>query len=323
MTELNKTEQDKTEKHVLSFGEHLYVERKKQNLSVAEVAKAIHLSEKVIDAIERSEVDRLPQPAFVQGYLRAYAKFLGMSETLVLQEYAHAVPHKQEAELQPRSTLPRETSSNSPFVKMVTILLFMMMLVAAIYASYSYYKNALLADQVEMETQTSLALPEAVAVDEAGAGDELTPAADEAVISEQNMLLPEVITNAELKPSEPPVSIVPETVVSKPAEVVKPKKQQPVSQLVAKGADTIVLSADQVSWVEVKDANAENLYYDLLEEGKNITLKGTAPFKIFLGNAPHVSITMNDISVNVDKYIRSNNIANFSISVDQQQVVFH
>ena len=73
---------------MLSFGEHLYVERKKQNLSVADVAKAIHLSEQVIDAIDRSDVEQLPQPAFVQGYLRAYAKYLGISEAMVLDEYA-------------------------------------------------------------------------------------------------------------------------------------------------------------------------------------------------------------------------------------------
>ena len=322
MTELNNAKKDEAENSVLSFGEHLYFERKKQNLSVTEVAKAIHLSEKVIDAIERSDVAQLPQPAFVQGYLRVYAKFLGISEALVLQEYANAVPHKLEADLHPRSTLPSEASSNSPLVKMVTVFVFVMMLVTAIYASFSYYKNAIVVNEPEIESQSLLALPESSYIEQNDIGNEASSSEDEVIVSDQDVVQQEIIVKSEVTTSELPIDIVPEQVLNKVSED-NANNQKPINQLIVKGDDILELSAAQVSWVEVNDANAQNLYFDLLQQDQRITLKGTAPFKVFLGNAPYVVIKMNDVKVNADKYIRSNNIAHFSISVDQQQVVFH
>ena len=49
MIEIDNTEQKMEKKMALSFGEHLSAERKRQNISVTEVSKAIHLAEKVID----------------------------------------------------------------------------------------------------------------------------------------------------------------------------------------------------------------------------------------------------------------------------------
>jgi len=322
VTEFNKAEQTDNKKHVLSFGEHLYVERKKQNLSVADVARAIHLSEQVIDAIDRSDVEQLPQPAFVQGYLRAYAKYLGISEAMVLDEYAKAVPHQQESDLQPRSTLPDEASSNSPFVKMITITLLLVMVVAALYASFDYYKKAFEDDEAALDDQTSLSLPEVVENDhsqvEYGSQSEL----DKQVETDPVEVKKEVVEKNDVAIVEPPSDII---VKDEQDQVVQEETvdQKLKNQLAVTGDDFLVMSTMQVSWVEVDDANGENLYYNLLPQDQSLNLQGTAPFKIFLGNAPEVSLEMNGLDVNIKNRIRSNNVAHFSISVDQQQIVFH
>ena len=322
MTESRGTDQDNEVNRVLSFGERLYVERKKQNLTIADIAKAIHLSEKVVDAIERSDVDQLPQPAFVQGYLRVYAKHLGISDALVLEEYAQVVPHQQEADLQPRSTLPSEASSNSPFVKMITILLLLLMVMAALYASFDYYKNAIVTNDVDPNDQTLLSLPEAELPEQVDIEYEIMPEPVEQVDVNQNVDVQELVVNAEINALELSVDIV-EKQVPDTTLLDDAANKKLVNQLNAKGDDDLELSANQVSWIEVDDANSENLYYDLLQKDQRITLTGTAPFKIFLGNAPQVEVKINDVSVDIEKYIRSNNIAHFSISVDQQQIVFH
>ncbi|MCK4705079.1 MAG: helix-turn-helix domain-containing protein, partial [Gammaproteobacteria bacterium] len=166
MTEVDNAEQLVEEKPALSFGEHLSTERKRQNISVAEVANSIHLAEKVIDAIERSDVNQLPQPTFVQGYLRAYAKYLDISEALILEAYAQTVPRQKETELQARSLSPDQINSNAPLVKMVTIALLVIMLVAALYASFDYYKSAIQTDEAERDNQTSLSLSESELTDQ-------------------------------------------------------------------------------------------------------------------------------------------------------------
>lgn len=346
MTEIENTEQVNEDKQVLSFGEHLYIERKKQNLSVSDVAEAINLSEKIINAIEHSDISQLPQPAFVKGYLRAYAKFLEVSESLVLDEYAQAVPHNKETELMPRSPSPDDMSSNSPFVKMVTVSLLLIMILAVLYASFSYYKEAIVADNVELEGQ-ALVSNEELAIDSdksvemdlsESAYDEYDavpvynePADVVSDIEPQAGLDRGVEPKAEPEVAEAKADITTSELPLEVSEPVPSKKVQedtaklkPINQLVVSGNDSLEIFTTQASWVEVDDANSENLYYDLLQSGQQISLTGVAPFKVFLGNAPQVSIKLNGIPVNVErKYIRSNNIAHFNISVDQQQVIVH
>ena len=335
MTELDSTEQLIEEKPVLSFGEHLSTERKRQNISVSEVARTINLSENIIDTIERSDVNQLPQPTFVQGYLRAYAKYLDISEALILEEYAQTVPHQKETELQSRYSSPNEMNSNAPLVKMVTISLLVMMVAAALYASFDYYKSAIQTDEAELDNQTSLSLPESeltaqsdieydVPSEQTDVGQDIQTDVEQDIQTDvgQDIVEQEIIVNTAAETSELTVDVATENV---PSKVVQENtaNQKPVNQLVVEGDDFLEVFAAEASWLEVDDANGENLYYSLLEQDQQITLKGTAPFRVFLGNAPHVKIKMNDVSVYVEKYIRSNNIALFKISVDQQQVVFH
>lgn len=319
MTESDNQESLIEEKVELSFGESLLVERKRQNLSAKEVAKAIHLSEKVIEAIDCSDISALPQPTFVQGYLRAYAKYLGISDVSILEEYAKTVPHHKESDLHARSTLPDEASSNSPLIKMITTALLLMMLMAALYASFDYYRNAIATSDEVAVDQSSITLPMSDSID-----DEIEVAIELDLQTEDVQSEKEIMPVVEtlLEEEESAVTIVAESEQVQFAQDGA-DSQRSMNQLVVDGDDSLVLSAEQVTWLEVDDANGENLYYDLLQEDQELNLQGVAPFKIFIGNAPHVQITMNDISVNIEKYIRSNNIAHFNISVDQQQIVFH
>lgn len=330
MTE-STIDQENNELEVLSFGEYLSVERKKQNLSIADVAKGILLSEKVIDAIEMSDIEQLPQPTFVQGYIRAYAKYLGISDSTALEAYAQAAPHKQEADLHPRSKLPSEASSNSPIVKMITILLLVLMVAAALYASFDYYKNAILTNDAEPDNRASLSLPEMESYEQDSEEHDVLSRLQDPIKIDQNIEAQETIVNAEEQNNGVDVEAaglegstnIAEQRVEDALAMVGEGDQKSKNLLTSEGDDELELIAAKVSWVEVDDANSKNLYYDLLQKGQRLTLKGTAPFKVFLGDAPQVKVKINNVSANIEKHIRSNNIANFSISVDQQQVVFH
>lgn len=322
MTESKNTETLNDETQTLSFGEHLYVERKRQNLNAAEVAAAIHLSEAVIDAIDHSDISQLPDPTFVQGYLRAYAKYLGISDVLVLEEYSHSVPHKLESDLQRRSTLPGEASSNTPSVKIITIFLLLVTVLAALYASFDYYKTAIETDVPESSTTGSLDIPEST---EDPSDDSYSVEMQEKINLPD--LSPETVEQQTVASDVKQVSskvIAEQDKTDEIQEKARPVDVGATNDVLIEGKDTIDLLAEQVSWVEVTDAGGVVLYYDLMQQDQYLTFKGAAPFKVFLGNAPQVKVKINDIDVNIQKYIRSDkNTAYFKISVDQQQVVFH
>lgn len=330
MNELDNIEQVVEEKPVLSFGEHLSAERKRQNISTKEVAKGIHLSENVINAIESSDVNQLPQPTFVQGYLRAYAKFLGISEEVVLEEYAQTVPHEKETELQARAPSPDDMGIDTPLVKVITIALIMVMVVTALYASFSYYKNAINGDELALDdvpfSESYLDEDDYAEEEQSDVGYDVyaTSSEESDVVQDivQDVVVEETIANDGVEIVPISSDIITDNVPDEAVQIDM-ENQKPINKLVATGDEFLDLSASQVSWLEVDDANGVNLYYSLLEPNQKIKLKGTAPFRVFLGNAPEVTVKINGVSVNIEKYIRSNNIAHFSISVDQQQVVFH
>ena len=58
-------------------------ERVKRGLSLQEVADQLKLSRKQLEAIENDEYDKLPGPAFARGFVRNYAKLLGLDAALL------------------------------------------------------------------------------------------------------------------------------------------------------------------------------------------------------------------------------------------------
>ena len=118
--------------------------------------------------------------------------------------------------------------------------------------------------------------------------------------------------SAETTVSEAPAS---ETVVE---EIQPVATIQPIT-----GGDILDLSAEQESWAEIVDANDIRLFYGMIKPGQALSLTGQAPFDVFLGNAPVVTMSLNSTNINMTKYIRSNNIAQFKISVEGGRVRFH
>ena len=82
------------------------------------------------------------------------------------------------------------------------------------------------------------------------------------------------------------------------------------------GNDLLIISSDSESWTEIQDATGQRLFFRLLKQGQDYSLKGQAPFRIFLGNAPSVKIRINGQAVNLSEHIRRNNIANILLNGD-------
>jgi cytoskeleton protein RodZ len=67
-----------TEASCLSFGEELRRERIIRDISLEEISQATKISMRLLRALEESDLKRLPAPTFTRGFIRAYAKHLGI-----------------------------------------------------------------------------------------------------------------------------------------------------------------------------------------------------------------------------------------------------
>ena len=68
-------------------GAHLRQAREAANISADKIAASLLLGPKTIEALEADSFDRLPAPTFVRGYLRSYARLLGLPAGPILEMY--------------------------------------------------------------------------------------------------------------------------------------------------------------------------------------------------------------------------------------------
>jgi cytoskeleton protein RodZ len=70
------------------------------------------------------------------------------------------------------------------------------------------------------------------------------------------------------------------------------------------GSDILQISFTGECWIEVIDSASANIYREIQEPGDLLRITGTAPFRILLGDAPFVEVTLNGQSIDVNASIR-------------------
>ena len=69
-----------------SFGGRLAWERQKAGLTVTDIAARLRLHPKQVRAIEEENLGGLPEPAYVRGFVRSYAKIVGIDVSPLLAD---------------------------------------------------------------------------------------------------------------------------------------------------------------------------------------------------------------------------------------------
>ena len=70
-----------------SLGSYLRRERELKQISVAELAQTTRIPVRLLHQIENDDCDALPADVFVRGFLRSYARALGIDEEQVLARF--------------------------------------------------------------------------------------------------------------------------------------------------------------------------------------------------------------------------------------------
>jgi cytoskeleton protein RodZ len=119
----------------------------------------------------------------------------------------------------------------------------------------------------------------------------------------------------------------PEVAASETGDEASVSTQQGISDLAENKAivesDVLEIFAEDGSWIEVRDASGARLFYNMVPKGDTKVIQGKAPFHISLGNAKTTRVLINDLEIDMAKYIRPNNTVNFTVSTAEQKVIIH
>jgi cytoskeleton protein RodZ len=311
-----------------SFGERLRREREMRGIGLDEIATATKISARNLRALEDEKFSQLPGGIFNKGFVRAYAKFLGIDQDQIVAEYEAA---SQETEVAREQKL-KEDFSKAEFRKLKkednqeislepksqwgTIAI--IVLIAAIgYGGYSYYQRRKLdklqqaqppapvavqpAPQLPPPTQTS---PTPLAAGSANAA--ATPNA-----VAPNTATPPANTNATAAPLKPADTTKPDstkqtappdanrkTEVPGGSTTPKPGTEQKPTTSEQKPSTTVgphfelKIKVNKQSWVSIK-ADGKTLINGTLQPGTERTVKATDRIDVILGNAGGVEVSYN------------------------------
>lgn len=307
--------------------------RERSGASVAEIAASKRLDETLVQALEEGRYDAFPAPAYVYGYLRAYAREVGLDgDTLVRRlSAAEHEPSKRLEWLQPIKPPLADRAQRS-----LGLLFGGVVAAVLIAAAVVLWTLARTSDWPFAATKD--AAPETLAGDDlpAVADEPPLPAQAPAAVQSPAPLPPDngdivaepepatepsgfVEIDVEAAPAEPSAPLVPENPgASKPSAV---EQSEPtldaestdadaalilptLERLSSLASDQLSLAFDEDSWVEVEDASGELIHAELGSSGESYVVHGQAPFSIVIGYAPGVRVAFNGDPVALPPHTR-------------------
>ncbi|HST01540.1 MAG TPA: helix-turn-helix transcriptional regulator, partial [Usitatibacter sp.] len=108
-----------------TLGQTLSAERERQGLSRSDAAQRLHMSAWQVEALETGDFTRLPKGTFLRGFVRNYAKVLGLAPDAVMPLLVEdAPPGGRPGIVVPTQNIrfdPLHERLQSPYVKAATI----------------------------------------------------------------------------------------------------------------------------------------------------------------------------------------------------------
>jgi cytoskeleton protein RodZ len=110
-----------------NFGETLKRERQLRKISLREVSEATKIGLRYLEALEENRFDQLPGGLFNKGFIRAYAKFIGLDGETLVNVYLYDEAHRQKsaparqrlAVMTPEDSPPPKPAALSPFLALL------------------------------------------------------------------------------------------------------------------------------------------------------------------------------------------------------------
>lgn len=84
----------------LTLGEKLRQAREERGISVSEVAEQTRISSHYLSSIENDDYKTLPGGIFNKGFVKSYAKYVGLDENEVLQDYSKLVAEAEDEDIE-------------------------------------------------------------------------------------------------------------------------------------------------------------------------------------------------------------------------------
>ena len=243
-----------------SVGKILSEARLLQGLSVADVAGRIKFAPRQVEALEADDFEKLPELAFVRGFVRSYARLLHLDEVALLSALPY--PSKQTSLINNSDEVLFPTAQSARRINIVWLS-------AALGLAVILGIGVLVFHEKPVNKKSPEAKPVV-----------MTPVVQDAVASAVEVTSSVVAASA--------ISAVPMPVVKAASSVVVAPKIKTVAKGANKAPIHLVFKIE--SWVDLKDKYGKTLFKQVNEPDTEEWIDGQAPFSLVIGNASGVKL---------------------------------
>lgn len=315
--------------HRVNPGEALRAARESRGWSVAEVATQLNLTPMRLSQLEAGEFEKLPGNTFSRGYIRAYAKLLGLEQAPLVADFDQFTgSNATGASVHALGRIEEPTRYSQSILRLVSFLLLLGVGGACFYwwqeqgwqiddlksvglghvevegadGSTQIHPLDEPEDQAVAAAQsqgTELPLPGVPA--EQGEAPSETPPATATELLEQNPPAQQAAPSQQT-PTAPAESAAPAAPAAPSAQAPASAAAQPQAP-VAAGEGLVSLKFTADCWVQVTDASGKVIASGLKRAGDSLDARGKAPMELRLGFARGAQVTYNGAAVDVTPHI--------------------
>jgi len=296
-------------------GDTLRQARESNGWSLAEVALKLNLTTTSLGNLEAGAFDKLPGHTFARGYIRAYAKLLGIDQAILVQEFDQFTgTDSQGSNVHGLGRIEEPVRVSHTILRIVSLLL----LIAVIGGGFVWWQdqasqrtkdltsNAMEHVEVESADGTTQIHPLDEPEDQAVAEGQALP---EAPVATEQPAAPETApaaTAAAPTPATPaaPVAQTPAAPVQAPATPapaapVAPAISPPTAPALIAGDGRVQITFIADCWTQVTDGNGKVLFSGLKRKGDTLDQGGKPPLTLRLGFARGAQVAYNGQPVDV------------------------
>ena len=275
------------------IGVSLREARETQNLTIEDVSKQLRLSEKQILALEADEFDGFASAMLARGFIKNYARVLGIDAEPLLDAHRKHAPQDQVQSMYYTSEteVPIEPASRSKLIVFFLIgLLIVGGLLWAVYHNLNQQDNP---DQAEIVLDQN-----ANQTSEQAAGNTLSAAPEQALpAAERNeVAVQEINTQSAIEMKAPKGESL----------TTSSTKEDAVSPVSIAGGLKVTFKFTEDSWVSVLDKNYKTVLSTLGRAGDKADVEGLPPLRIVIGNANGTQVIFKNKSIDLMPYNKSN-----------------
>lgn len=268
------------------IGTILKSSRLKQKKSMEDISSELCIRKIYLTALEEGDYDTLPPIPYGVGYVRCYARYLGLNSERAVKLYKAASEAKDNIEEEKKDT-PEVNKSSSRHIVLGILAL------AAIYGGWCWYTFSMAPKMSEGVSQEET-LSEDVQIQEIT--EETEEIAQENEITDENLEITTTIEEVQETKISIDQTLIPEETVVK-EEVLTPKIDK----------DMVIVEFIGESWVELKDKN--KVYFQgVFHLGDKKEIKYTDNLFISVGRPENVKVYVNGAEKDILAKRRKSNI---------------